>query len=109
VQALACQGSPNPVNWPKAVRWGRTVWSVLGLDMEELIRSNDLVLIATVDALLKGADIMHMILDEHMSTLEGSLGMLPRRVLVDSDQAPRARRLLRDADLGHELRPEPRR
>ena len=77
--------------------------------MEELIRSNDLVLIATVEALLNGAEIDHLVLDQHMSALEGSLGMLPRRILVATDQAIRARRLMRDADLGHELRPEPRR
>ncbi len=75
--------------------------------MEELIRSNDLVLIATAEALLTGAGIGHLVLDQHMSALEGSLGMLPRRILVDSEQAARARRLMRDADLGHELRPEP--
>ena len=77
--------------------------------MEELIRSNDLVLIATVEALLTGAGIVHYVVDQHMSTLEGSLGMLPRRVIVDSDQAIKARRLMVDAELGHELRPEPSR
>lgn len=77
--------------------------------MEELVRSNDIVLIATVEALLKGAGIVHFVLDSHMSVLEGSLGILPRRVMVDSDEAIRARRLMRDAGLGHELRPEPKR
>ena len=77
--------------------------------MEELIRSNDLVLIATVEALLTGAGIVHFVLDQHMSALEGSIGMLPRRVIVDADQAIKARRLMVDADLGHELRPEPNR
>jgi hypothetical protein len=32
--------------------------------------------------------------------------MLPRRILVEQDQATRARRLLTDAGLGHELRPD---
>jgi len=77
--------------------------------MEELVRSNDLVLIATVEALLTGAGIVHFVLDQHMSALEGSIGMLPRRVIVDADQAIKARRLMVDADLGHELRPEPKR
>ncbi|MDR3493575.1 MAG: DUF2007 domain-containing protein [Ancalomicrobiaceae bacterium] len=77
--------------------------------MEELIRSNDLVLIATAEALLTGAGIGYIVLDQHMATLEGSLGMLARRVMVDSDEAVRARRLMVDAELGHELRPEPRR
>ncbi|MEJ1157805.1 putative signal transducing protein [Prosthecomicrobium sp. N25] len=75
--------------------------------MQDLIRSNDIVLIATVEALLNGAGIGHLLLDSHMAALEGSLGILPRRILVDEDDLPRARRLVADAGLGHELAPEP--
>jgi hypothetical protein len=75
------------------------------MTMEELVRSNDIVLITTVDALLQGAGIAHLLLDTHMATLEGSLGILPRRILVDSEEIARARRILTDAGLGHELRP----
>ncbi len=39
-----------------------------------------------------------------MSAVEGSLGFLPRRILVVEDDAPAARRLLRDAGLAAELR-----
>ena len=74
--------------------------------MEELIRCNDPVLIATVEALLTGADIGHFVADRHMSVLEGSIGIFARRILVDSDEIDRARRLLIDAGLGAELRPE---
>jgi hypothetical protein len=76
--------------------------------MQDLIRSNDIVLIATVGALLDGAGIPHLLLDSHMAALEGSLGILPRRILVDDDSAPRARRLVSDAGLAHELAPEPK-
>ena len=41
--------------------------------------------------------------DSHMSAVEGSLGFLPRRILVDSDQHEQARRLLREAGLSREL------
>jgi hypothetical protein len=41
-----------------------------------------------------------------MSVLEGSLGILPRRVLVPDDEVTRARQLLHDAGLAHELRPD---
>ena len=74
--------------------------------MEELVRSNDPVLIATVEALLAGADIGHFVADRHMSVLEGSTGIFARRVMVVSDDVARSRRLLTDAGLGAELRPE---
>ena len=61
---------------------------------------------ASFGALLDGAKIPHMVLDQNMSVLEGSLGILPRRVLVPEDSVPAARRLLQDAGLGHELRPD---
>lgn len=74
--------------------------------MREIVRTNDAVLITAIEALLNGAGIRHAVLDRHMSVLEGSLGMLPRRILVEDDQVVRARRLLSDAGLAHELRPD---
>ena len=74
--------------------------------MRELIRTNDAVLVSAVGALLDGAGIPHVVLDQNMSVLEGSLGILPRRLLVAERHAMTARRLLEDAGLGHELRPD---
>jgi hypothetical protein len=74
--------------------------------MREIVRTNDAVLITAIEALLTGAGIPHMVLDQNMSVLDGSLGMLPRRIVVDEDYLARARRLLVDAGLGHELRPD---
>jgi Putative prokaryotic signal transducing protein len=74
--------------------------------MRELIRTNDAVLVSAVVALLESAGIKSLVLDQNMSVLEGSLGILPRRVLVAEDHELRARRLLKDAGLGHELRPD---
>ncbi len=76
--------------------------------MREIIRTNDAVLISAVGALLDGARIRHFVLDQNMSVLEGSLGMLPRRLLVAEDDVAAARRLLTEAGLGHELRPDGR-
>ena len=53
--------------------------------MREIVRTNDAVLITAIEALLKGAGIRHMVLDQNMSVLDGSLGMLPRRIVVDED------------------------
>jgi tRNA1(Val) A37 N6-methylase TrmN6 len=74
--------------------------------MRELVRTNDTVLVSAVEALLKGAGIPHLVLDQNMSVLEGSLGVLPRRIVVPGDHVRQARRLLADAGLGHELRPD---
>jgi hypothetical protein len=65
-----------------------------------------MVLVSAVVALLDGAGIRHMVLDQNMSVLEGSLGVLPRRILVIEGQELTARQLLEDAGLGKELRPD---
>ena len=74
--------------------------------MRELVRTNDEVLLSAVKALLQSADIPHLVLDQNMSVLEGSLGILPRRILVAEEQIQSARRLLKDAGLAHELSPD---
>lgn len=75
--------------------------------MEELIRTNDWVTLSAAEALLAGIGVECLIADHHMSVLDGSIGLLPRRLLVIREAAPRARRLLIDAGLGGELRPAP--
>lgn len=72
--------------------------------MRELLRTNDVVLVSAVGALLDGANIHHLVLDNNMSIMDGSLGVLPRRILVHEDDNLTARRLLADAGLAHELR-----
>ena len=74
--------------------------------VRELIHTNDMVLVSAIGALLDSADIPHMVLDQNMSVLEGSLGVLPWRVLVPDDRVAAARKLLQEAGLGHELRPD---
>jgi hypothetical protein len=71
--------------------------------MEELLRTNDVVLLSFVEALLRDAGIDHFVADQNMSVIEGSLGVLPRRVLVASAAADEARKLLEDAGVGAEL------
>ena len=75
--------------------------------MRELVRTNNPVLVSAISALLDGAEISYSVLDQNMSVLEGSLGILPRRIMVDDDQHDEARSLLADAGLSHELRPLP--
>lgn len=71
--------------------------------MEELLRTNDLVLISFVEALLREAGIEPFVADQNMSSVEGSLFMLPRRVMVHGDDLEAARRLMVDAGVGAEL------
>ena len=73
--------------------------------MLEIVRTNDAVLISAIEALLNGAQIPHVVLDRNMSVIEGSLGILPRRVLVSREYEKQARAILEEAGLGHELRP----
>jgi len=72
--------------------------------LRELVRTNDMVLVSAIGALLDGANIHHLVLDQNMSIIEGSLGVLPRRILVHDDDNRQARQLLTDAGLAHELR-----
>jgi hypothetical protein len=74
--------------------------------LREIVRTNDAVLISAIEALFTGAHIPYLVLDQNMSVLEGSIGMLPRRILVGDDSEREARTLLTDAGLGKELRPQ---
>lgn len=73
--------------------------------MKELMRTNDIVLISFVETLLRDADIDFFVADENMSILEGSLGILPRRVMVVDDDFAQAGRVLSDAGIVGELKP----
>lgn len=67
--------------------------------MKELLRTNDPTVIAYATALLEGEDIACFPLDVHMSVLEGSIGILPRRLMVRDKDLFRARAILRDNDI----------
>jgi hypothetical protein len=71
--------------------------------VRQLLRTTDPVLVSYVEALLRSEGIEHAVLDINMSVLDGSLGILPRRVVVDNDAHGRAVRLLEDAGLGAEI------
>ena len=72
--------------------------------MRELVRTNDAVLISAIEALLKGANIHHMLVDVNMSVLEGSIGIFPRRILVEENELQAARLLLEEAGFADEIR-----
>jgi Putative prokaryotic signal transducing protein len=71
----------------------------------ELIRTNDIVLISRIEALLSEHDIGYFVADAFMSILEGSLGVIPRRIMVIAEDLPAARRHMEDIGLADELPP----
>lgn len=64
--------------------------------MKELLRTNDPVKISWVTALLADGRIEAVVLDTHTSIVEGSIGAIPRRIMVDDEDLDAARRLLAD-------------
>jgi hypothetical protein len=67
--------------------------------MKELIRTNNAVYLSFAQAVLKDAGIETLLFDAHMSVMDGSIGALPRRLMVVKDhELERAKRLLAEAE-----------
>lgn len=67
--------------------------------MKPLLRTTDPTVIAFAQALLQGEGIPTFDLDVHMSILDGSIGILPRRLMVADADLFRARRVMADFDI----------
>ena len=65
--------------------------------MRELLRSNDLVVLSWTQAILAAEAIPCLVLDDHVSGVEGSIGAIPRRLMVEDHQFETAQRLLEQA------------
>lgn len=70
--------------------------------MKELLRTTDPVKLAMATALLEGEGITAFELDVHMSVLDGSLGILPRRLMVRDADLFMAQAILRDNQIAGE-------
>ncbi|HEX6141662.1 MAG TPA: DUF2007 domain-containing protein [Geminicoccaceae bacterium] len=66
--------------------------------MRELLRTNDLVHLSWVRAVLDAAGIESVVLDDAISGVEGSIGAFPRRVMVPEDRFAAARAELERAE-----------
>ena len=66
--------------------------------MKELLRTNNLVYLSFAQAVLKDAGIETLLFDSHMSVMDGSIGALPRRLMVADDEFKRAERVLAEAE-----------
>jgi hypothetical protein len=67
--------------------------------MKELLRTTDPTVIAWASALLQGEGIKTFDLDVHMSVLDGSIGILPRRLMVADRDLFIARSALTDNNI----------
>jgi len=67
--------------------------------MKELLRTTDPTIIAFANALLDGEGIEVFELDVNMSILDGSIGILPRRLMVRDGDHDEATRVMTDNDI----------
>jgi hypothetical protein len=66
--------------------------------MKELLRSNDVVRLSWAQARLGDAGVDCILLDHHTSLVEGSIGAIPRRLMVADRDHRRARAVLAAAE-----------
>lgn len=66
--------------------------------MKELFRTNDPVRLSWAEAVLTAAGIGSVVLDTHTSIIEGSIGAIPRRLMVEERDHARARQLIAAAE-----------
>ena len=62
--------------------------------MRDVLKTNDVVLLNFAEALLADAGIASVVFDTHMSIMDGSLGVLPRRLMVPDEDHSRAKTIL---------------
>lgn len=72
--------------------------------MGEIVRTNDIAIIAAVEGVLIGADIPCFVADRDMSVIDGLINAIQMRVMVADDREQEARELLADSDLAQWLR-----
>jgi hypothetical protein len=65
--------------------------------MRDVLKTNDPVLLNFAEVVLSDAGIEAVVFDGHMSVMDGSLGILPRRLMVTDEDFERAKCLLADA------------
>ena len=67
--------------------------------MKELFSTNDITKFVYAETILNSNDIVSFALDENISVLEGSIGILPRRLMVLENDYEEALELLEDFGL----------
>jgi hypothetical protein len=83
--------------WADRAILGCVVWS--NFTVRELLVTNDLVLLSYATHVLGEAGIGFEVFDTHMSAVEGSIGAIPRRLMVAAGDFAAARRALGNASI----------
>lgn len=65
--------------------------------MKDVLKTNNPVLLDFAQALLADAGVETFVFDSHASIMDGSVGILPRRLMVADDDYARARAVLHEA------------
>jgi hypothetical protein len=71
--------------------------------MIAILKTNNPVTLNFAGVVLNGAQIEYFVADTHISVLEGSIGAIPRRLMVIDEDEIDARAALTEAGLGDEL------
>lgn len=95
------EGPPPPISVAARLHWTGDLQISA---MIEIVRTNDPVVISFVEALMRDAGIAFLVADQNMSVMEGTIGILARRILVGEEDAERAREVLVEAGVAHEIR-----
>jgi hypothetical protein len=62
--------------------------------LKELLRTNNAVRLSYALALLRDRGLSPVVFDQHMCILDGSIGALPRRLMIEDAEYPMAKRIL---------------
>ena len=64
--------------------------------MKEIIRTNNLIKISKIQSILNSANIRNILMDEHTSTVEGSINAIQKRIMVSDSDYKASKQLIRD-------------
>jgi hypothetical protein len=65
--------------------------------VRDVLKTNNPVLLNFAEALLSDAGIRAIVFDSHMSVMDGSIGILPRRLMVSDGDFDRASDVLKNS------------
>jgi len=71
--------------------------------MQTVIATTNPATLNFAEAVLKSEGIQSFIMDANMSLVDGSIGIIPRRLCVANSDYDEAVKLLTEAELGHEI------